>query len=44
MIGYTDIRLWSIVETSRRRFSRRRIMRTYGVKYRYLKGEPVEAD
>ena len=24
--------------------SRRRIMRTYGVKYRYLKGEPVEAD
>ncbi len=24
--------------------SRRRIMRTYGVKYRYLKGEPVEAE
>ena len=24
--------------------SLRRIMRTYGVKYRYLKGEPVEAD
>ena len=24
--------------------SRRRIMRTYGVKFRYLKGEPVEAE